>query len=346
MYVLPISLFILLNVVFIKVKPFFNQKENLFVLLMIMWSAFMSIINNELWNIFPITLFYTSILILLHNKYHVYLYLLNFLYILTLIFAFISTEFGINEYGILPGQGAGMYEKPVSLFPLAIVGSAYFSLYLIFYNYFLNKSFSKWIFILVGVYFVYFSYNRTSLLCLIFFFCSIVIYSRFSSKNRIGKILYAYAFVTIIIVGLFSTVLLSTLFTVTNEEISAIITKESGNVDDELIGSARPFLITQQFQLFLNNIITGTSSFRLNNVYSASGSETFFTGMLANIGIAFVFFALYIHRKLSFAIDKANLSNFLSIPMMLLTFMLYGVLVLPYDFISLLIFSAMNFKSD
>jgi hypothetical protein len=346
LYVLPISLFVLYNLVAFRLKSLLSRSENILLLIMIIYAGLMSIFNGEITNILPITLFYTSILVVIHRKYIVSLSLLNVLYIITVCYGFLMYYLGYNQYGILPGQGEGIYEKPVSLFPLAIVGSSFFSLYVLMYNYFLNKNPLKWFLIILCIYFIYFSYNRTSLICLIFFVFSLVLFQNFKNRYRFFKIIYPYIFVSVVVAIVFSADIFINSNLNKNEEIASIIQKEVDHTNEDLYGSARPFLILQQLELFLNNIITGTSSFKLINQYDAAGTETFFTAMLANIGIAFFLFLFFIHKKIYTAVVNLNLCSYLAIPIMLLVFILYGVLVMPYDMISLLIFSTININVE
>jgi hypothetical protein len=345
LYILPVTFFVFLNIILNNIFSFFNKPNNKLVILMIVYSSFMSLFRSEFNNIASISLFYLSILVILNYKYILDLRLINFLYLITIFYGYILTAIGINQYGIFPGQGEGIYEKPVSLFPLAIVGSSFFSLYVLIYNYFLNKKIYKWPLILVCVYFIYFSYNRTSLICLLFFFISVIIFNNFTSRYKNLKLFYPYIFIAIVVIVVFSAGFFVNM-DIGSTEIESIVNKEASQSDEDLVGSARPFLILNQLNLFVDNILTGTSTFRIVNQYDASGSETYFTAMIANIGILFILFLIFLHKKILESISSKMLCSFLSIPIMIIIFMFYGVLVVPYDMTSLMIFSAMNINDN
>jgi hypothetical protein len=294
---------------------------------------------------YNVAIFSFTILIIVKNRLILRLRLLNLLYLLTIAFCIYTYHTGINLYGYLPGQGVGeYYERGRSLFPYAIVGSAFFSLVVLMKNATQGTSRLRWLLIAVCAYFVFFSYNRTSIICLLVFTALLVTTRLVEFQDRPFYRALPACIVLMFLVFVFYSDLFSSFISsgVNNESLEYLSSNRDMVRIQELSGSARPYLMSSQISLFLTSPLFGVGTFQLDNAFGLSGRETFLTGLLARIGLLIVPFVMfYLFQIKETLVDRAVLP-YITLILLTIIMMTYGVIMVPYELLFLLLIGMLN----
>jgi hypothetical protein len=343
--IIPILIFIGINIS--SVAHVIRDSSTMYypLLIYIVLVAVVSVVRQDYATAYNVAIFSLAILIILRNQLVLKLRLLNILYLLTLAFCIYSYHQGINLYGYLPNQGVGeYYEKGRSLFPYAIVGSAFFSLIVFMKNYIYNKSKFRWPYIFISGYFVFFSYNRTSIICLIIFM-GIVTTVRFSEfRDRPLYRMLPALVLLLFVLFVFNSDSFSSLLSssVNSESLEYLSSNRDLGTVQELSGSARPFLMSSQVSVFLQSPLFGVGTFTLDNAFGLSGSETFLTGLLARIGLLIVPFVVFYVMQFKAAIIEGALMPYATLIILVIIMMTYGVIMVPYELMFLLLIGLLN----
>jgi O-Antigen ligase len=343
--VIPILVFITINLSsFVKVVTASPSRFTALILYVVA-VGLVSLVRLDLPTAYNVAIFSLTIVLILKNKLIVRLGLINLLYLLTLAFCIIGYHAGINPYGYLPSHGINeYYQQSKSLFPYAIVGSAFFSLVVLIKNYFHNHTKSRWPYILVCLYFILYSYNRTSLVCLIMFLVVILADKISNFRNnalyRVAPVVLGTCYLFFVLnSALFSSAIGSS---INSDSVEYLTSNRAMGVAEELSGSARPFLMASQIAIFLESPIFGVGTFRLDNAFDLGGNETFLTGLIARVGLMILPFVIFYVLEIKFSLENRLLDTYVMLIILFVIMLTYGVIMVPYDVMFLLMIGMLN----
>ncbi|MEM9077494.1 MAG: O-antigen ligase family protein [Bacteroidota bacterium] len=273
----------------------------------------------------------------------------------------ISFHLGFNDYGYLPKFGGadlifyGGVGWRISLFPL-LPESALFSLLIIVINFFHNKNPSRIFYFALGGYFLIFSGLRTSIILLAFFLLFVICmkFYRFRAKSLLFYSFNIVLFAVFIIVLSFQSLVLH-LNNFDNDFINQLLFKSSEGIASkkQLYNTiARSWVWEKHLGIFMENPLFGVGTFELKNYVGpakfayqrATGSESFFTNMLARIGIMALFFFSFLFRLQRKALLEDNKLVFFLILTLMITMIAYGSFFVPYNFLFLICIGLLNNK--
>lgn len=347
LFVLPAIGFIALNIRQIVLRNY--SKSATILLLYTIGVSLVSTLRGDFASIYSTLLFSGTVIAILNSKCTVTINFLNTLFLSSIVLSVITTHLGINEFGYLPG----VWEGRVSLFPL-IPESAFFCCIIIVANYFLNES--PWRFVIYGLalYFLIFSGSKTAFVTLILFFLySITLHFlpfRIRGLYSIYNVIVAILF--IIIINLGSVVQL--LKKLDNKIINQLVFR-SEQVDDDVAflqtSSSRLWIWEEHLKIFSKNPLIGVGSFNLSDYAtvnpliqytSSTGSESFFTSRLARFGLITFGLLLFIFILQQKAINEGDKLSYFLILFLLITMLVYGSFIVPYNFLFLIVIGLFN----
>ncbi len=343
----PILLFLFLNVsTFSNINVGFKDKYSILAFFMIIVSI-VSIARFDIATMYNVVILNSTMYIILKNKLFVDLKLLNMIFLISVLFAIFSYHTGLNLYGYLPQHGYNeQYKMRISLFPLSVVGSAMISFVVLLQNYFSKKTKIRWYYILVSSYFILFSSNRTIIFGAFFFLLML-----FATKTIKFKDRRFYRILPIVIFGLFLLLIFKSdslirLFwnAKTNNQITEQLITRDYDIDSELSGSARGFLMLSQFNLYLESPLIGLGTYKLSNIYDLTGNETYLTGLLARIGLLIIPFIVFFIILFKESRREQNIGKYVFLFAFFVIMVTYGVVIVPYDLIFLLFVGSFNIK--
>src|SRR5436190_131156 len=129
---------------------------------------------------------------------------------------------------------------------------------------------------------------------------------------------------------------------VSNENLEYLSSNRDMATIQELSGSARPYLMSSQFSLFLTSPLFGVGTFQLDNAFGLSGRETFLTGLLARIGLLIVPFVFFYLMQIKAALVGRAILPYIILILLIIIMMTYGVIMVPYELMFLLLISMLN----
>lgn len=287
------------------------------------------------------------------TKVTVSLRLLNGLFIASVLASIATYYAGINPYGFLPGQSEGGarlgLQWRVSLFPYAILNSWVLAIVVIGANHYLSSSRAKWLYILGGAYFLVFSASRTGLVVLASALLFMALAKVATFKPRVLYRAFLPAIMLGVIVALNMPAMLSGLAALDIPELNAFLFRSENAPTDEaqVTESAfRTIIWSAHWDLFLSNPLTGAGTFVFGEMFPdhefMSGSESFFTGLMARTGIASLCFALFLFLAADKTAKDGNKLGYCFAILIMITSMTYGSYMAPYDFLFLLLFAGLN----
>lgn len=341
--VLPILIFMGIN---FQWKIFLRgcKKETLSLYIYILLVSLISLARFDYATAYNVTIFSLVIIIIIENNLTINLKLVNKLFILTIIFGICSFHAGINPYGYLPYQG--YYNYRVSLFPKAVVGSTYFSLIIVMINYFFNKGHSRWIFIMVGIYFCVLGANRTSAICFFFVLFFMCLTKLFSFRDCPLYRAFLPLAISFFVIMLYNSSFLMRHGDFHNDYLNYIIYHNIlGAQSEEDLGKtiARTIIWREHYQLFMEEPWFGKGSYKLRG----SGhmhTESFLTSLLVCVGLMIIPFMLFFFGLVRRSMLTQNRFLYSLLLCILVTMLCYGSFMVPYSFLFLLMFGLINMK--
>lgn len=347
--VLPILIFLGINFPW-KIFSRGLKKINLPLYIYILLVTLISLARFDYATAYNIIIFSLAIIIIIENNLTINIKLINTLFILTIIFGIYSYHASINPYGYLPLQGEhSYYFYRISLFPKAVVGSAFFAFFVAMINYFFNKGRSRWLFFMVGLYFTVLSANRTVLVCLFFVFCFMLLTKLFSFRKSLLYCIFIPVVICILAIALYSPSVFLRFSDLQMNQLNYIVYHNiSGIQSEEYLDkiNRRPLIWGLHYQLFMEAPWFGKGSYKLGESYSFSGSESFLTGLLARVGLMvtpFMLFFLGLVRRSMISQNRFLYGLLFCIFVIMLS---YGSFMVPYSFLFLLMFGLINMNSS
>jgi hypothetical protein len=351
LFVLPVAAFIALSVRQIVLRNY--SRAATVMLIYTIGVSILSVLRGDFTSIYSTLLFSATVIAILNSKITVSVAFLNSLFLLSVALSVVTTHLGMNEFGYLPG----VWEGRVSLFPL-LPESAFFCCIVLVANYFLNTSRWRYVIFCLALYFLIFSGSKTALVTLSLFFLYLVTLRFLPFRNRgfYGIYNVAIAILFIIIINLGSAIQL--LKKLDNEAINKLVFK-SEQVDDDVAfaqtSSSRLWIWGEHLKIFFKNPLIGVGTFNLSDYatvdptvqYTTStGSESFFTNQLARFGSISFGLLLFLFTLQKKAINREERLSYFLILFLLITMLVYGSFIVPYNFLFLIVMGLFNSQNN
>ncbi|MBU2494630.1 MAG: O-antigen ligase family protein [Bacteroidetes bacterium] len=337
---------------FINIKYILKQNENIqytkFLYYFMFFAIFISLLRFDFSTIYNMILLSTTILIIFERKYYLKINIINIMFIITILYGVLAYHIGFNNYGYLPNHGEGIYQARVSLFPLSVVGSAMIAIIVLVKNYFSFQKISNKLFVLVAGYLIFFGGSRTILACLLILIIFVISKQIFKIQNRTLYRFYAILIVLVSVSGIFlfdEIVNIYEKVSFSNSQIDNYLYRDT-MIGTELSGSARSFIMNQQYDLFLSAPLTGVGTYKLINDYNLSGTEAFLSGLFARLGLISILFFAFFVKLFSRSIIIKDYQRSIVILMFFIIMLSYGVVMVPYDLIFLLFIGLISEGND
>jgi hypothetical protein len=348
-FVLPISIFIMYSLFYIKRKTL--PLEAIWILLFVMINACFCIIRFDINGLLSGSLFGLAIVMIHYFKLNVNLKILNYLFLVSAVLSIPFYYFGLSIYGFLPGQSSTSNLEAlagrVSLF-WDVSLSIYFSFFIFIINLFYNKSKTRFFYLCLSFYFFYFGISRTALLALIIVF--IIYYS--SRKYHLNNIFYKVILPLLLI--LIPVIILieiePILRNLLNMHFSLIQDYFFRGFDDSesiLKDLTRLNIWSEHFRIFIDHplgINTNEMSKYMNFEADSGGSESFLTRIFVVYGISAIFIYFYLFTLLYKSIKYDNAFMYLFVFLFIFIGFTYGSFFNVYNILFLIFISSINIK--
>lgn len=374
LFILPV--FILLIVFFanfiLNYKKYFSEfffHKNSWSRLFVLWffiSTCIALFNRDLSSlriIIPWTMLISSLVII---KLPFKINYLNVFFALSILSSIIGYHTSLNQFGYFLGQSQWncFLIDRVSLYP-SIFDSAFVSFIVLTFNIFYNKGKTRYPIILLSTYFILFSANRTTYLCLCVLLAFLLVHKIFKViplRAFIGIVLIAFLSLTLII--MYPNALVKNKITGNTPSLDKYIFHKSedqscsANLNESgasefQSGNNSPLpyyhiygrgeLFRKMFSEFKQSPLLGTgqvfTSKGSNLPDRAGGSESFLAGLFVRLGIStilfifsFIFLAYTLYQKRAYAEFVLSVSA-------LISWLLFGSSASIYNFNFLLTIS-------
>lgn len=330
--VIPLIVYVAINAkVFLKIK--FEKKIMWLIIYAIIVSG-LSLIRLDFKTVINIGALVLPLIIITTIKPAMNLKMINILFLISIVIVIFLHKNGVSQYGYLPGQTIGNLNEGlwwrISIWEYCTPPfSAVFALIILIANFFYNPGRSRYLFYILGLYFIIFSGSRTALI-VIFAGCIFLLSTRVKIfKPRLFiKAFPALCFVLYYLLLLFPIIIM--FISIDNEFINSFLFRQAEGYEELEEQIARPKLISTQLAIFLDNSALGVGTKSLNEQYKllthgtaaegTVGSDTFITYLLARDGLALIFLILFFASLFSEATKKNDFVMYL----MLLTIMIYA----------------------
>lgn len=281
--------------------------------------------------------------------------LINFLFVLSIATCGVMHALVIGRYGIIPGQ-ADDQTVPwrVSLFAFNVTPSWMLSLVVISLNYFYGRGvLIRALFILLALYFLVFSASRTALIILTLWIAFVVMTKMVSFRERLFYKLFIPCAVVMFVIALNGDWILQLMTGSNSPLVNTLLSKSAeGPVSMEEAGTSveRTILWSSHLDVFLENPLIGRGTFELEDLlpytesHSVHGGESFITGLFARVGLLALLFVYFMHLVAVEATQNGDKLAYCLIIFVAISVLAYGTYMVPYDFMFLAIFGAMNYS--
>ncbi|EZH72296.1 hypothetical protein ATO12_22860 [Aquimarina atlantica] len=359
MFTLPIVLYIVVNSQYIFTRGY--NKKNLPLVFLVLFTSVVSVLRFDLSTFISVNLLLLTIVVIINSKVTIPFSFINKLFLFSVFGSIISYHLGVNEYGYFPKFGSvdlmiyGDVGWRISLFPL-LPESAMFSLIVIINNFFYNKNkISRLFYFLLAGYFLVFGGLRTSIILFAFFVLFILCTRFFKFGYRAFYINFNSTLIVLFILALsFQTIILY-FNQFDNEFVNQLLFKSSQGISskEQLYNTiSRVWIWEKHIDIFMTNPLFGVGTYEFqdyvidsNLAYQkTTGSESFFTNLLARIGVsAFLLFSFLYKAQRAALLDKNKLVYFLVLILSVIVIS-YGSFFVPYNFLFLLYIGLLNIK--
>lgn len=283
-----------------------------------------------------------------HTKVHVSVGTANSLLFASIAATAALNALGFGHYALLPGMDEAVAWR-VSLFAYNVTPSWMLAIFVFGLNAFHNRCrLCAWAMMGICSYFIAFSASRTGLIvmamCALFLLATKVI----AFRERMFYRLFIPCMLALLIVSLSAEQILDLFGGVNNDLANAVLFKSTDGARDAQQASAsimRPMIWAHHVDLFLENIWIGHGSVDYSHELqeiSATGSESFLTGLFARIGLLATLFVYFLHRLGMDAAARGDRLGFCLALFFAISAVAYGSYIVPYDFVFLFLFGAMN----
>lgn len=358
-YVIPVYLFVVINIPLILTTAFNKQTRLLYIFVCIVF--FISACRLDFQSISNIGGITFLLIIIVNSQLCVSLKFINSLFLTAICCSFVAYLFNQNVYGLVPGFGKTNIIDTidtgvrVSLFP-NIIESSLFSVFVFIVNFSFNKSKSIFLFTPLALYFILFSGNRTSIILVIIFVSLFLLFKIVKIKHRRFYLIFPFLLISMLIITYNPFVIASISNNLDSAFLKTLLFRsiEDSEIETNMQNTLiRLWIWDQHMIVFLQSPFIGVGTFDFTKIANehdflkeipSDGTESFITGLLARVGIVasffFAFFIVYINK----AILLGKKFSY-TIPIMLLyVLFFYASFFTAYNFITLLWFGMFNFE--
>ena len=351
LYVVPIGLFIIYLLFYlVQTKDFNFDVKSYYLLSFAFLSILSAVFRFDFKSMVSVFLFSMGMIFIFKYKLFIYLSLLNKLFIISILLSIVCFYTHFSIYGFIPGQSTTtnsieLLAGRVSLFPNVAI-SIYFSFLVFLLNLFFNSNKSKYFYMLLSFYFIYFGVSRTLLILFLMIILFIFIKNLFSFKSVIFKIFPILGFIFVSIILTNFNEILNFLFRSDNLFIKNYFLHNADSVEELSSMNYRFMNWYAHLQIFMN-YPWGISSNLLDSIFYdltglANGSESFLTSILAHYGFVTILFYLFIITILFEAFKKNTFYYYIFVYVFVFIGLLYGSFFNIYNVIYLILVSSLN----
>lgn len=357
MLTLPIGLFIG-YLLLIYIKNFSSSNSVSFILLFVVFSAYLSFIRLDFTSLIAVSLFGLTIFFIDHFKLSVALNLLNSLFIISVFLSIPLYYSGYSQYGFIPGDGGfsndAFLSGRISMFPNVTV-SIYFSFITFLINYFFNEnSFQKIVIFILSLYFIYFGISRTVMIGLAF----ILLFSGMFKLYPLHKNWFYQLFLPIVLIFIpmlsvfFIEDIISFLVSLNSDFISQYFFRGHTSVDKIIEDIARTNIWSEHLRLFWEHP-WGLTSAEITryvdptlHLSDGGGSESFLTRILMRYGFGAFFLYFFLLSLLIRSLYEKNNYLYLFVYLFIFIGVTYGSFFVAYNMLFLLFMSSLNYRKN
>ena len=356
MLTLPIGLFIG-YMLLIYIKNFSLSNRLSFILLFVLFSAYLSFIRLDFTSLISVSLLGLTMFFIDNFKLTINLKLLNTLFLTSVVISIPLYYSGYSYYGFIPGQGGfsndAFLSGRVSIFP-NVTSSIYFAFIVFFINYFFNKnSYQKILISALSLYFIYFGISRTVLMGLAFILLFTWMFKIYPLKKSWFYQLFVpilLLFVPILLV-FFIEEIISFFLSLNSDFISTHFFRGHTSIDKILDDIARTNIWSEHLRLFIEHP-WGLSTEEINLYVDPSlhlsdgGSESFLTRILMRYGFGAIFLYLFLLSLLMRALHEQNNYLYLFVYIFVFIGVTYGSFFAAYNMLFLVFIGSLNIKEE
>ncbi len=352
--VLPVLGFIALN--FPLILKFFYSRKSVHLIMLLFLGITISLFRFDYATIYNLFILIVTIIIIIESRVKLTVSFLNKLYLIAIFLSIISFHSGLSRFGYIPFLHDPIGSEPawkISIFPTT-PSSGYFSMLIIVINFYYNKGITRYIFYILGIYFLILSGIRSAILLAGLFLVFNIVKSFIGFRYRKFYLVFnSLLFILFVLIVNFN--LASRLQQLNSTFIDSLILKSSFQNNQKVKEEKtnyRVWLWEQHFDIFLINPVAGVGSFDITDHVEKDlfgrkefeGSESFFTLWLARIGISFFLFIAFAYAIQQEALRSKN-KYLYNLSLFLLVIMLsYGSFLMPYNFMFILIFGTLKLE--
>ena len=331
------------------------QKPAFALLIFLILTASCSLARADFATLISVGSLCAMLIAMRHSKASVGPRLINILFLLSIVTCATMHSLGIGQYGILPGQAVDeSIPWRVSLFTFNVTVSWMLSLVVIGLNYFHNRSVvSKTLFISAALYFLIFSASRTGLIVLVLWIAFLASMKVVPFRERAFYKLFIPCAVASFVIALNAEGILVLLTDSRNPIANALLfksTEGAASVEQASTSIERTMLWSAHAQIFMENPWIGRGTFKLEDVVplaeasTTTGSESFMTALFARIGTPAVLFVYFIYLLAVNAARERDRFSYCLVIFFSVSSLAYGSYIVPYDFVFLAVFGAINYS--
>jgi hypothetical protein len=348
-YIVPSALFVCVGSTFFFLKSKTRPETLMFVGISIIVNV-VAVSRGDISTILSVSLLLFTFAIFSHLRFYFDADILNYIFLLSVILSVFSYHLGLSDFGYVPGlsytsSSQGLSWR-VSLFP-GLPESAFFSAIIFLINLIYPHLVFRRIVVPFSMYFLVFGGLRSAVLATIIAVIYLLLSSWKVTKNRLLLVIAYFSLLCIFLILM----LVPNIFMIMSDLgipflDSYLFRSIGGGVDpDDLnVTMYRGWLWLQHIKIWLGNWVVGVGTFDFTELVSESiilghqgtGSESFFTGFLARIGVfsigfLTVLFSITIRSIWNHEKHIAPISIIFFVAMFT-----YGSFIVPYNFIFLL----------
>lgn len=334
--IIPLMFYILLNIkVFLKLK--FEKNIMWIILYTVIVSAF-SLSRMDLKTIMNASALALPLMIVATIRPAVNIKLINMLFLLSIVIVIILHQDGLSKYGYLPGQTTGNLHQGlwwrISIWEHCTPPfSAAFAIIVIIANFFYNPRRSRYLFYMLGIYFIIFSGSRTALVIIfisgIFLLVTRVVALKSCSLFKTFPVISLLLFYCMVIFPI-----IIAFVSIENEFLKSFVFRQAEGYEELQEQTVRPVMMYSQMKIFVDSYALGVGTDNLNNKYKSLtagtsaertvGSDAFMTYLMARDGIAFIFLVFFFAGMFSEAMKRNDIIMYLMILIIMLYATSYG----------------------
>ncbi|TLY91396.1 MAG: hypothetical protein E6K40_14950 [Gammaproteobacteria bacterium] len=296
------------------------QKPAFALLIFLILTASCSLARADFATLISVGSLCAMLIAMRHSKASVGPRLINILFLLSIVTCATMHSLGIGQYGILPGQAVD------ESIPWRVSAALYFLI---------------------------FSASRTGLIVLVLWIAFLASMKVVPFRERAFYKLFIPCAVASFVIALNAEGILVLLTDSRNPIANALLfksTEGAASVEQASTSIERTMLWSAHAQIFMENPWIGRGTFKLEDVVplaeasTTTGSESFMTALFARIGTPAVLFVYFIYLLAVNAARERDRFSYCLVIFFSVSSLAYGSYIVPYDFVFLAVFGAINYS--